>query len=122
MSIAGHLVDLCWHAAHDEFETANDRPRAHWLAWLGALVLLATAVLALVRRRGGPAMIAVLLGAPGVRRCRRVARLREGHYRGPDAAHVVLTVTQVVMLVGALAAVMIVMMLLMCGTLLVGAL
>jgi hypothetical protein len=45
-SIAGRLLDLRWHATHEEFETGADQLRAHWLAWLGALMLLVAAAAA----------------------------------------------------------------------------
>jgi hypothetical protein len=44
--LAGEVVDLRWHLTHDEFETAGDQLRAHWLTWLGAVVALAAAVVA----------------------------------------------------------------------------
>jgi hypothetical protein len=50
-SVVGRLVDLQWHATHDEFETASDQVRAPWLAWLGALVLLAVSTCRLARER-----------------------------------------------------------------------
>jgi hypothetical protein len=56
-SIAGRLLDLQWHVTHDEFETAGDQVRAHWLAWLGAVVLLPHVLLAVT-------LIAMLVGAP----------------------------------------------------------
>jgi hypothetical protein len=44
VSVAGRLLDLRWHATHQEFETGADQLQAHWLAWLGApLVLLLVA-------------------------------------------------------------------------------
>jgi hypothetical protein len=42
--LAGEVVDLRWHLTHDEFETASDQLRAHWLTWLGAVVALAAGV------------------------------------------------------------------------------
>jgi hypothetical protein len=42
--LAGEVVDLRWHLTHDEFETAGDQLRAHWLTWLGAIVALAAGV------------------------------------------------------------------------------
>ena len=51
--VAGRLFDLWWHSTHEGFETAGDQLQAHWLAWLGALVLLAASPLAAlsIRRR-----------------------------------------------------------------------
>jgi hypothetical protein len=42
--VAGEVVDLRWHLTHDEFETAGDQLRAHWLTWLGGVVALAAGV------------------------------------------------------------------------------
>ena len=44
VQIAGRLLDLWWHATHPEFETAADQFRAHWLAWLGTILLIAVTV------------------------------------------------------------------------------
>jgi hypothetical protein len=47
VQIAGRLLDFWWHATHDEFETGRDQITAHWLVWLGTLLVLAAAVWAL---------------------------------------------------------------------------
>jgi zinc transporter ZupT len=50
--LAGTARDLQWHATHDtqrEFETAAKQIEVHWLLWLGALVIIAAAGLALRR-------------------------------------------------------------------------
>jgi hypothetical protein len=45
MLMAGQVVDLRWHAANSRrFERASDQLGAHWLIWLGVLVLLVVAV------------------------------------------------------------------------------
>jgi hypothetical protein len=45
MLMAGQVVDLRWHAANGRgFERASDQVGAHWLIWLGVLVLLIVAV------------------------------------------------------------------------------
>ncbi|MGH2701749.1 MAG: hypothetical protein ACRDJ2_08245 [Actinomycetota bacterium] len=51
VQIAGRLLDLQWHRTHTEFETGKDQHQAHWLVWLGTLLVLVVAVWAL---RGGP--------------------------------------------------------------------
>jgi zinc transporter ZupT len=59
--LAGTARDLQWHATHDtsqEFETASKQIEVHWLLWLGALIILIAAALALrrtkpARERGG---------------------------------------------------------------------
>jgi hypothetical protein len=46
MMLAGRVVDLRWHAANGRrFERAADQVEAHWLIWLGVLVLLIVAVI-----------------------------------------------------------------------------
>ena len=47
VQVAGRLVDLQWHRTHPEFETAQDQLRAHWLVWLGTLLVIAVAAVAL---------------------------------------------------------------------------
>jgi hypothetical protein len=58
-------LDLQWHAGHDEFETASDQLRAHRLAWLGGLVLLVTAALAVRQGHRGGMLSALLVGTTG---------------------------------------------------------
>ena len=43
--IAGQLVDLQWHATHDEFEGGMEQLQAHWLIWLATLFVTVVAVL-----------------------------------------------------------------------------
>jgi hypothetical protein len=46
MMLAGQVVDLRWHAANGRrFERASDQVGAHWLIWLGVLVLLVVAMI-----------------------------------------------------------------------------
>ncbi len=47
VQVAGRLLDFRWHATHDEFETGRDQITAHWLVWLGTLLVLAVAAWAL---------------------------------------------------------------------------
>lgn len=44
VQVAGRLLDLWWHATHDEFETGRDQLTVHWLVWLGTLFILVAAV------------------------------------------------------------------------------
>lgn len=46
---AGIVLDQRWHATHDEFEGTSQQFEAHWLLWIGFLVVLAAAVLAFLR-------------------------------------------------------------------------
>jgi hypothetical protein len=47
--VAGIALDQRWHATHDEFEGISQQFEAHWLLWLGFLVVLVATVLAFVR-------------------------------------------------------------------------
>ena len=47
--VAGIGLDQRWHATHDEFEGTSQQFEAHWLLWIGFLVVLVAAVLAFVR-------------------------------------------------------------------------
>jgi hypothetical protein len=44
VQIAGRLLDFWWHATHDEFETGIDQFQAHWLVWLGTILVLLVAI------------------------------------------------------------------------------
>ena len=101
ISIAGRALDLRWHATHDEFETANDQLRAHWLAWLGAIVLLATAALALAQGRRGLALPTLVAGAAGYLGVASWHFYEHSQLRDPDLPHILLAVAQVAMLVAA---------------------
>lgn len=47
IQVVGRLVDFWWHATHEEFETGGDQIQAHWLVWLGTLLVLVVAASAL---------------------------------------------------------------------------
>jgi hypothetical protein len=49
--IAGIVLDQRWHATNDEFEGTSQQVDAHWLLWIGFLVVLAATVLAFARVR-----------------------------------------------------------------------
>jgi hypothetical protein len=51
--VAGIVLDQRWHATHDEFEGTSQQFEAHWLLWLGFLVVLVATVLAFVRLAAG---------------------------------------------------------------------
>lgn len=92
---AGRLLDLRWHATHDEFETGIDQLQAHWLAWLGALVLLGGAIVAVRRPVYRSPGFVVLLASAGT-----YAAVAIWHFwlhqqlRDPDPPHVVLALSQ----------------------------
>lgn len=101
VSIAGRALDLRWHATHDEFETISDQTQAHWLAWLGALVLLVIAALGTAQGHSSVAMFAILIGAGGYALVAVWHFYEHSQLRDPDLPHVLLALTQLVMLVGA---------------------
>lgn len=47
VQVAGRLLDIQWHRTHDEFETGRDQVQAHWLVWLGTVLVMGVAVWAL---------------------------------------------------------------------------
>lgn len=54
VQIAGRLLDFWWHASHDEFETGGDQLQAHWLVWIGTVLVLVVGARALVAGVSGP--------------------------------------------------------------------
>ena len=47
--VAGIARDQVWHATHDEFEGTSQQFDAHWLLWIGFLLVFAVTVLAFLR-------------------------------------------------------------------------
>ena len=43
VQVGGRLLDFWWHATHKEFETGRDQLTAHWLVWLGTILVLVVA-------------------------------------------------------------------------------
>jgi hypothetical protein len=97
---AGRAVDLRWHATHDEFETGADQVQAHWLAWLGALILLAVGFAGMRRLYRSPGY--VILATSGV----LYAGVAVWHFilhnqlRDPLPPHVLLAVSQLGLYIG----------------------
>jgi hypothetical protein len=65
VQVAGRFLDLQWHRSHSEFETGRDQLQAHWLVWLGTLLVIGVCATAIRRdvsrqdRRGyGVALVA----------------------------------------------------------------
>ena len=102
LQVIGEVIDFRWHASHEEFETASDELRAHWLLWIGSLVTLGAAWFAFrasrqARREGLLFALAAGVGYVGV----SIWHFLE-HAGGADPAlpHVLLAVTKISMLVG----------------------
>ena len=103
---AGRVLDLWWHATHEEFETGIEQLQAHWLAWSGAAVLLAAGAAAARRpayRSPGMTVVfasALLYAAVAVWHFWLHQQLRD-----PELPHVLLAVSQVGLYVGSAIAV-----------------
>jgi FtsH-binding integral membrane protein len=102
LQIAGQAIDFHWHATHREFEAPSDQLQAHWLVWLGSLVTLIAAGLAiraLARGSNGGLVLTVAAGVGYV--AVSIWHFLE-HAAGADPAapHVLLAVTKVATLAG----------------------
>ncbi len=60
VQVAGRLLDFWWHATHDEFETGGDQLQAHWLVWIGTILVLIVGVRALQGDVVGPQRLGYL--------------------------------------------------------------
>jgi hypothetical protein len=105
VQVLGRIGDGIWHLNHDDFEGPANQLEAHFVLWVGMLMTLAAAGWALrtdraPERRTGylVTFVAALLYVP--------AAIWHfiGHANGEelDIAHVVLAVTQVATIVGAI--------------------
>jgi hypothetical protein len=100
---AGRLLDLRWHATHDEFETGIDQLEAHWLAWLAAVVLLAAGAVAVRSATYRSPGFVVVFGSASL-----YVVVATWHFwlhqqlRDPDLPHVLLALSQLGLYVGAL--------------------
>jgi hypothetical protein len=47
--VAGIARDQVWHATNDEFEGTSQQLEAHWLLWIGFLLIFAVTILAFLR-------------------------------------------------------------------------
>ena len=98
---AGRVIDLRWHATHEEFETGADQVQAYWLAWIGTLVMIAAAAAGL-RRASRSLAIVVVLGAGCVYAVVAVWQFwLHNELRDPALPHVLLALTQLALYVGA---------------------
>jgi hypothetical protein len=102
VQIGGEIVDLRWHATHDEFEGAGQQVEAHWLIWVGTLVTLAPAAIAAKRLRPGSTAGLLLALAAGAIYVATSVWHFAAHASGvdPEAAHILLGVAKVGILAG----------------------
>jgi hypothetical protein len=46
-------MDLRWHQTHSGFETGRDQLQAHWLVWLGTLLVIGVTLMAMRLKPAG---------------------------------------------------------------------
>jgi hypothetical protein len=107
VQIAGLVLDGIWHANHDEFEGASQQLEAHWLLWLGILLTLVAAAIAIARlpateRNGGYSI--VLAGGALYVPVSVWHFIEHANLNDPEVAHYLLALGQGTMLAGAIAA------------------
>jgi hypothetical protein len=102
--VAGIVLDQRWHATHDEFEGTSQQFEAHWLLWVGFLLVLVATVLAFLRLTPGerPRGIAVVLIASAIYLPVTVWHfVAHANEIDPDVAHVLLAIGDVAIIAGA---------------------
>jgi len=106
VQILGRLLDARWHATHDEFEGASQQLEAHWLAWIGVLATLVVAAWAVKRRvsPGRPGYVTVLVSTGLYVPVAVWHFIEHANHSDPELAHVLLAISQIAVLVGAVAA------------------
>jgi hypothetical protein len=103
--VAGRLLDFQWHRTHSEFETGRDQIQAHWLLWMGTVLVLVVAAGGLrsapprAERRGYLTVVTanVLFGAVSV-----IHYIQHLNRQEVDWAHISLGVTNIGSVVGVL--------------------
>ncbi len=103
LQIAGRLLDLRWHATHEEFEGGVEQLQAHWLIWLATLFMTAAAIVGIrittvpSQRRGYALVLIANLAYAVVAVIHFFQHLNELEV---DWAHVLLVVTNVAAVLG----------------------
>jgi hypothetical protein len=100
LASAGRVIDLSWHARHDDFETGMDQVQAHSVAWVGAAVLLVVSALALYRRFRTPGFLTVFIASGCYVPVAVWHFLLHVDGRDPDLPHILLAVAQLGIYVG----------------------
>ncbi len=108
LAVVGRLLDVRWHATHDEFEGAREHLEAHWLAWVGIAAMIAAAVYALrVVPRGSSSIgYAVVLAGGALYVPVAVWHfIAHAERVDPELAHVLLSLANGILLTGVIAAI-----------------
>ena len=103
VQIAGRLLDLRWHQTHSEFESGGDQVQAHWLVWLGTILVLIVAARALRSDRAAHARsgYVTVLVANGVYAAAAALHfVQHANHSEVDWTHAVLGLTNVVATAG----------------------
>jgi hypothetical protein len=98
--VAGRVVDLIWHATHEEFETASDQLQAHAVVWAGTLILIAASAAAVfggTRNRGYGVVLAGAISYAAVAVWHFWEHLQ---LRDPDLPHLLLLIANIVIVGG----------------------
>jgi hypothetical protein len=109
VQIGGRILDGIWHANHDEFEAASQQLEAHWLLWVGVLLTVGVAALAMIRlapseRNAGYSL--VLAGGALYVPVSIWHFIEHANLNDPEFAHYLLALGQVAILAGAVVAAM----------------
>jgi hypothetical protein len=106
--LLGRALDLRWHLSNDEFEGVSQQFEAHWLLWLGVLATLAVAIAAARRRDLAPlersGYVALIAAGAAYVAVAVWHFVEHANHNDPELAHVLLGVTQLAMIAGALLA------------------
>ncbi len=103
VQVAGRVLDLQWHRAHPEFETGSDQIQAHWLVWLGTILVLIVAGIALRQEAQGDPGYIVAFGANLLYAVVAVIHFFQHlDHQEVDWAHAGLAITNIAALVGVL--------------------
>ena len=98
---AGRGLDLWWHATHDDLETGIQQLQAHWLAWLGALVVLGASAVGVRRAlHRSPGFVVVFVSAALYTLVAGWHFWLHQQLRDPDLPHVLLALSQIGLYVG----------------------
>lgn len=105
VQVAGRLLDFWWHATHEEFETGRDQLQAHWLVWIGTVLVLMVGGRALrtgVRRPERVGYLTVVVANALYVPISGVHLIQHMNHQEVDWAHAGLGITNVVAAIGVL--------------------